>query len=723
MSFVWQSGQFDPFSEVNTYLTVSSLLNFSVAILLIAFLVGARDRSPIRRRYLYFLISVSAWSGAYLCWQITSDEVYADYFCRALTCFSIFLPVSLYHFSLGLADVESKRGVFLGYLGACGLALLLPTGLIVAGVSAKPSHLYWPDAGPLTWLYLLYFFGYLIASGWVLMRGWKRNIGSKASGQIFVLSTCIVGFLGGATNFPLWYDIPIQPYGNVLVGVYVFLLGQGLYSNRVSGVSLDFYKASVGLLLSGSAALFYLLIAGLYRNAAGDPMLSDELWRRGVIAFVLSIVIFWGVPRLKFWTERILEGVFRSERASALSELKDLPTKLSDLAEDESIFEMTADTVMQSLNVTGVAVYALEPFDSAYRCSVSAGRFIKAPEGYALEADSPIVEALSNQPVCLVLDQIYGEMDKYHYQALVDLRNELQVAVIVPIFANHEVYGLILLGQPEQPRAWSEEEVSILFNVGAQIGINFRTRDFERRANEVDKLVALGTMAAGLSHEIRNPLVSVQTFASMMESGKSLDRVSEQFKGVLMRDVKRIASIVEGVALYSQNQKGKKAPISIDSVLLNSIDVSSKQAKEHGVTLRYAPDADDAGVMVSANMGQLVQVFGNLIENAIQALSHCDVPEVEISVTKRQAHRGQSWVEVAVSDNGHGIPKAILNRIFDPFITSKDTGARDERMGMGLGLAISKRIIENHNGAITVINDPEGGARFLVSLKCIDPKK
>jgi len=219
-------------------------------------------------------------------------------------------------------------------------------------------------------------------------------------------------------------------------------------------------------------------------------------------------------------------------------------------------------------------------------------------------------------------------------------------------------------------------------------------------------------------------LVSVQTLASMIQTGKSLTRVSEQFKDVLLRDVKRIASIVEGVALYSQNQKGKMAPVSINAVLSDSIDISSKMAKEQGVALRYKP-IDDVDMLVSANLGQLVQVFGNLIENAIQALSASDNSEVKISVTKRKAYRrdGQSWLEVVVADNGPGIPKAILDRVFDPFITSKDTGARDKQMGMGLGLAISKRIIENHNGAITVSNDPKGGAKFMVSLKWITPQR
>jgi signal transduction histidine kinase len=185
--------------------------------------------------------------------------------------------------------------------------------------------------------------------------------------------------------------------------------------------------------------------------------------------------------------------------------------------------------------------------------------------------------------------------------------------------------------------------------------------------------------------------------------------------------VKRIASIVDGVAHYSQNQKGKQAPLSINEVLLNSIDISSKLAQTHRVAVRLST-AEKVDATVSANMGQLVQVFGNLIDNAIQALSGSEAPEVVISVTKRQGYRGPSWVEVAVADNGPGIPKAILSRIFEPFITSKDTGSRDEWMGMGLGLAISKRIIENHSGAISVINALPRGAKFMVSLKCIQPK-
>ena len=708
---------------MNTYLAVSSLINLLAALLLITFLLSSGKQSPVRRQYVNFLYAVLGWAAAYFLWRISESEVYAEMYCKMLTSSAGFLSITFYHFCLILAGAKTPRTLAVGYVIAVLLVVFTCFGWIVAGVSPKAGHLFWPDAGILMPLYLAYFTFYFIASGWVLIRAGRQHLGRRASDHLYVLCSTVVGFIGGSTNFPLWYDIPIQPYGNVLVAIYSFTVAYGLYSNRISGIRMDVSKAAFGLFLNLSVALFYLLFAGLYRTIFSHPYEPYEMWMHGVAAFCVSSVVFWGVPRLKFKMEKVLEGVFRSERASALSRLKDLPTKLTDITEDEAIFEMTADTVMQSLDVTGVAVCALEPFDSAYRCAVSAGIFSRMSESPTIDVDNPIVEVLNRQAVCVVLDQIYEEMNQYYYQALVDLRNDLKVSVIVPIFANHEVYGLILLGPPKQPRVWSEEEISILFSVGAQIGINFRTRDFERRASEVDKLVALGTMAAGLAHEIRNPLVSVQTLSSMIQTGKSLTRVSEQFKDVLLRDVKRIASIVEGVALYSQNQKGKMAQVSINTVLSNSIDISSDLAKEQGVVLSYKPIGDE-DMLISANMGQLVQVFGNLIENAIQALSGSDIPAVKISVTKRKAYRrgGQSWLEVVIADNGPGIPKAILDRVFDPFITSKDTGARDKQMGMGLGLAISKRIIENHNGAITVSNDPKGGAKFMVSLKWITPK-
>jgi len=555
----------------------------------------------------------------------------------------------------------------------------------------------------------------------MLFRGWRQNLGGRASDCMYVFFTGLVGFVGAGTNFPLWFDIPIQPYGNILVSVYNTILGYGLYSKRISGIRLDLYKALVGLLLNLSATIFYLLLLALYYSL-GERRLEDvNLWLHGFVAFFCSAIIFWGVPKLRFGLERILDGVFRREQNSVLSELKSLPSQLADLADEHSIAEITADTLMKTFEVSGVAVYRLQEFESHYRCAYSTGTFYQDPAHYEIESDNALIESLIHRPECIVLDQIYGEIDESYYKALVKIRNDLKVSVVIPIFTAHELSGLILLGVTPQARMWSEEENSILFNIGAQVGLNLRTRDLERRSNEVDKLVALGTMAAGLAHEIRNPLVSVQTLASLLQGGKSLDQVSSDFKNVILRDVKRIGNIVEGVALYSQNQQSRKAPVAIVDVIRSSLDICMGSADAQNVKVIFDP-TPYGHLMVMASYDQLIQVFNNLIENGVHALQGVKKPTLEIYVERRRARFADrnSWVEIMVADNGPGVPASIRDRIFDPFITSKDTGVRMEKKGMGLGLAISKRIVENHSGAISVSNKPDGGAKFVVSLKRLD---
>ena len=712
---------------MSAYLTVSSLLNFLASILLVTFISSSVAKSRVRRCYLYFLLSVTGWSGSYFLWQVSAAESVSYFFCQALTIFSILIPITLYHFCTSLAGLQALISIRFGYAFSVCLIFAVPYGLVVSGVSEKFGHTFWPDAGVLMPVYLVYFSGYVITSGVVLINGWKLHVGRRASDNLFVLLTCLVGFLGGATNFPLWYDIPIQPYGNILVSVYIFLLGYGLYSNRIQGFGVDFYKASVGFLLNLAVALFYLLSVSALRISLGeDPLQGYEIWVHGIGAFLVGMVAFWGIPLLKNKTEKLIVNVFQRERVSALATLSELPLKLSHLVDSESICHVAAESLEEILEVDGASVFLLEPFSSTLKCAYSTSRFPRAVIDYEISAENALLTQLSELPECVSLDQVYDLNEDEFYKALVNLKNDLGISVIVPIFASHEIYGLIFLRPRLQVQIWSEEELTTLYNVGVQIGLNIRVRDFERRSSEVDKLVALGTMAAGLSHEIRNPLVSVQTLGSLLSRQKSLDEMPEEFRSVLVRDIKRIESIVDGVAVFSKNQTAKKSVIKAAEVIDSSVQIFKSQITAELTELRIESSCSPT-LEIFANFDQLVQVLTNLLENAHHAIATSPEPAIEIGINVRtvssHSRISNQWIEITVSDNGSGIPLSIADRIFDPFITSKDTGERENKKGMGLGLAISKRIIENHDGAISVSESKWGGAKFTVSLKVFEALK
>lgn len=705
---------------MSTYLTISSLLNFLASILLVTIISSSVVKNRVKRRYLYFLLAVTGWSGSYFLWQVSGEESSAYFFCQSLTIFSIIIPITLYHFCISIAGLATPMALRIGYATCLILVSIVPFGLVVSGVSSKAGHIYWPDAGVMMPLYLVYFSGYVITSGFVLFHGWKNNVGRRASDNLFVFFTCLVGFIGGATNFPLWYDVPVQPYGNILVSVYIFLLGYGLYSNRMQSVGVDVYKAFVGLLLNASVALFYLLGVAIVRVLIDeDPLQGYEIWVHGIVAFIVAMLVFWGVPLIKRKTEGVVESMFRKERVSALATLSELPIKLSNLADLESIAHVAADSIEEILDLNGASVFWLQTFDSSYKAIYSTDSFPRIVEEYEIPSESPLISSLSLATECIYLDHVYEGYADAVYAVLVSLKNSLGVEVVVPIFANQEIYGLILLRSKQQVQHWNEEELTTLFNVGAQIGLNVRVRDFERRSSQVDKLVALGTMAAGLSHEIRNPLVSVQTLSSLLSTRKSLEKMPDDFRSVLVRDIHRIESIVDGVAAFSKNQDAKKSIIRVLDVLESSQQIFQSEIEVEGKSLRIeAGGCEDVEIL--GNLDQLIQVLTNLLENSHSATT--EVKEPRILIESNLYSRGKvPWVEISVSDNGSGVPPSIADRIFDPFITSKDTGPREKKRGMGLGLAISKQIIDNHGGAISVSESVWGGAKFTVSLKVFEP--
>jgi two-component system nitrogen regulation sensor histidine kinase GlnL len=296
---------------------------------------------------------------------------------------------------------------------------------------------------------------------------------------------------------------------------------------------------------------------------------------------------------------------------------------------------------------------------------------------------------------------------------LEQLSGLLAAEAVFPIACDDFLSGMLLLGAREDAERYTEAELSLLESTCLQIAVTQRARQLERRASQTEKLISLGTLAAGLAHELRNPLTSVQTFSALLMEKHPDPEALHEFSSVVQRDVSRIASIVENVSAFAESNIVAMTSVHLPDVLRTVAEIVRPELQRTGVKLEVPSVSVPP---VRGNNSQLLQVFVNLTQNAIQALDGRPGGRITFGLDTRVTDVPQPLLFVSVTDNGPGIDPALLPRIFEPFITTKATGARVGKHGMGLGLAIVKRIVQHHHGDIDVTNAAGGGTTFRVQL-------
>lgn len=531
-----------------------------------------------------------------------------------------------------------------------------------------------------------------------------------------MLVSFLIGFLGGVTNFPLWYDIPVRPYGNGLVFLYLIAAAYLIHFRGIRGIRPNFFKGFVFFLLNFTAALVAVVVISLIRFFSGDPLTTVQFGGYGLVAFVTSTLLFWSVPRITHLFERALERALRRPSIQAMASLRDLPVRIAGCSVSGEIFRETIDTLVESLNLKGACAFDYAEIEGSYRCIFTRGSIPPRLSGMTLDGTHPLIRHLRQGKGALVLEDLLATESPELRRNVLSLQRDCGIDLITPIHAGAELFGFLAISGPRQQRHLSEDMIGLIGAIASQIGFHLRARDLERRTGEMDKLVALGTMAAGLAHELRNPLVSVKTFASLAASGRMEQVTREKSLEILQRDVGRISSIVEGVALFAENSSFQTRLIEVEDPVRKSIDIQRPLLAARGIDLQTDFRIN---AWVDANPGQLIQVFDNLMINAAQVLEGRDNPRIRIGIRTSGFRSSEQWVEISVADNGPGVPNHLEKRIFEPFFSLRDTGSEKEDRGMGLGLALCKRIIESHRGLIHVRGATGGGSCFVVLLPMV----
>jgi len=237
-------------------------------------------------------------------------------------------------------------------------------------------------------------------------------------------------------------------------------------------------------------------------------------------------------------------------------------------------------------------------------------------------------------------------------------------------------------------------------------------RELEEQVRRSDRLAALGTLAAGLAHEIKNPLTSLRTFTGFLPRRWDDERFRERFQRVVPRELERINAIVERLLELARPARLDFQPTRLPELLDLAVDLYANELEAKGIEVRreYARDCP----LVQADRDALYQAFVNLMTNAVDAM------ETGGRLTLRVGwhHGGDPMgspraparsLQVEIEDTGGGIEHADADKVFNPFFTTKAAGT-------GLGLALTHKIVEDHQGRITLRSTRGAGALFRVVL-------
>jgi PAS domain S-box-containing protein len=275
----------------------------------------------------------------------------------------------------------------------------------------------------------------------------------------------------------------------------------------------------------------------------------------------------------------------------------------------------------------------------------------------------------------------------------------------IPLYGHERPFG-VLGAHTTRHHRFTDEDIHFVQSVANVLSAAIERKWLEQRQHEhqllrAEQMMAIGQVAAGVAHELRNPLTSIKGLVQVNLREAAAHDLPAEDLAVIEHEIRRMERTLQTFLDFARPPQPERRRLEPAAVVERVFALVAGRSKKQGVSLRLTQP--NAPIWLEADQDQLQQLLLNLVLNALDAMPQSGAVEVEI----RPPRDGQ--VELHVRDTGPGIAPHILPKVFETFVSSKETG-------VGLGLPVSKRIAEDHGGSLSAYNLPAGGACFVLRL-------
>lgn len=289
----------------------------------------------------------------------------------------------------------------------------------------------------------------------------------------------------------------------------------------------------------------------------------------------------------------------------------------------------------------------------------------------------------------------------------------IRMMVDMPLAIQEPILGLMRIYFTDQ-REFSDDELDFIKTVAmhctcvigrVQLAEN-KEAEFNFLATQMEKLSSLGRMAAGIAHEINNPLAGILLFSSNMKKKVPQGSSLEEGLNIIIKETQRCKTIIQGLLDFAREKEPQKSPANVNEIMESALGIVENEFLLRHVKIRKEMFKHMVKTQLDEN--QIEQVLINLLLNALHAVKE----NGQITI-RTEMDLNNSKIYVEISDNGEGIPPENFKKIFEPFFSTRANGT-------GLGLAVSYGIIQNHGGDIRVFSEPGRGTRFILEFPILD---
>ncbi len=678
----------------------------AISDVVLGLLVYSRRRGErIGRTFLWAALVLALWNLHFFVLYQVHDESLAFALARPARLGSCILPSALLQLILSLDESKPlpRLPLLLSYAVSLFLSVANLFDLVVADL--RPfAWGYYSVGGRFYDLFTLSLIGHFIAIASILIYRLRTATDPRIRLQLrFWVLGAAVALPFGLTNLLPAYGIKFYPLGNFANAIWAGIVAYAIIRHRLLDVELFLSKGMAYV------AVVFVLIA---------PAVGLILWLQyesfGQIHPDFSIAVallFLGVAALfpSFQTRaqsRIERSLFRErhEYRSALSSFARSIVRILD--RDRLLAELTS-TLTQSLKLERLVVVLLEPRIRQLTVQAAVGG---PPVPTTFATDHPLVGMLRERHRSVLHAELAGDRDAV-VASISDLFEANGWEACIPLTAGPTIIGFIALGQKQNMEAFSSGDLDLLDTLGAEASValeNARLYEELKKSQEIiqraDRLSALGTLAAGIAHEVRNPLVSIQTFFQLAPDRRHDEEFFTSFLAMAADEVKRITHLINELLAFARSPARSPRPLDLNELIERVVSLLDPEARKYKVVIERALTPDTP--LVHADEDQMKQILINLVLNGIQA---CKAGGTVSIRTARAERGGAPCARLEVADTGVGIASDQLDHIFVPFFTTKEKGT-------GLGLAIVHQLVSEHGGHIEVSSQEGVGATFSIDL-------